>query len=158
MWSCSTSNLNQHLRQDILPDEKGLDLSARVASLHGEFFLQGDYLTTPHDNHGCQHGLSTHRAEFTFEVTQPGMYEIEGEVQATNGNNNSFWVQVDGAPSSGYLWDTGVREHFSWARVRDRSAHQNVALDLAPGPHTVTIFMREDDTRLRRLRLVRTAR
>jgi DNA-binding beta-propeller fold protein YncE len=93
-------------------------------------------------------------AAFSFDVTEAGTYAIEGGVYAPTGSADSFWVQVDGQPSAGYLWDTLQNTSYADDFVNDRNGAAQVQVDLDPGVHTVVVSLREDGTRLDDLRLV----
>ena len=99
-------------------------------------------------------GVGGDGASFQFDVTEAGNYAIEGGVWANSGNNDSFFVQVDGQPSDGYLWDTAQNTAYNDDFVNDRGGPSQVQETLSAGLHTVNVFLREDGTRLDDLRLV----
>ena len=105
-----------------------------VDELHGSIFAPGDDY-----------------AEFCFDVPNDGTYELVGAVDGPDGDSDSFYVTVDGAPSGGYLWDVGS----GWVSdaVSDRGGADPVVVDLSAGQHTVRVYLREDGTRLDSLSL-----
>lgn len=91
---------------------------------------------------------------FTFTVAVEGTYKIKGSVKAPNGSDDSFWVQVDGGPSDGFLWDVGNSSSYSDDYVAHRYGDDPVTVTLGPGEHTVTLSLREDGTYVQSLELV----
>jgi hypothetical protein len=137
-----------------------LELTATDASLFGFFVLSPDnsFIQVPEgsgNEYDFSEGLS--RAEFTFNVTTAGSYQIEGDV-LTSGSfvdeSDSFYVQVDSSPVTAYLWDTGTHTTFTPVLVTNRFVAGPVTVDLSAGTHTVTIYLREDGTQLSGLKLV----
>ncbi|MEM8924530.1 MAG: hypothetical protein AAGD35_13595 [Actinomycetota bacterium] len=96
-------------------------------------------------------------ATFVFRVNQAGQYKMRGIVTAPNGGDDSFWVSTSlDEHETRYLWDT------RWGRdvpdfVNNRSnGRQDVVLDVpAFTTFAVTVQLREDNTRLRELGIVR---
>lgn len=97
-------------------------------------------------------------AIFTFTVPEPGRYVVWGRVHARAGNDNSFYVSMDGgeelawhtpapgATTDGWQWDpisNGVDDAFT----------DPVVFSLDAGRHQLRIRNREDGTRLRELRV-----
>ena len=134
-----------------------LDLPASSASLSGAFVLSADsqYVHVP-ETFGDYYDFtpSTGSAQFTFTVTTAGLYQIEADIFANSFGSDSFFVQVDGGPSTPYLWDTG--QHYSSfvpTLVTNRGESGAVTLNLTPGQHVVTFFLREDNTQIGGVRL-----
>ena len=95
-----------------------------------------------------------HKITFTFEIPKDGTYRIKGSVHAANGSDDSFWVKVNDNPAGGYLWDalqnTGYQEDY----VNDRNGADPVEVSLEKKrENTVTVYLREDGTRLDRIEL-----
>jgi len=88
------------------------------------------------------------RLEYSFTVEQEGSYRIKGRVYAPNGNDDSFWVRVDGEPSGGYLWEVLQNTEYLPDYVSDRGGEDPVQVCLTAGTHTVSVYLREDGTRL----------
>ena len=95
------------------------------------------------------------RADYCFQVTTAGVYRIRGWVYAAQSSTNSFFVQVDGSPAAGYLWDVRLNTAYLTDYVNDRQAVvvDPVEVSLGVGDHSLTVFMREDGTRLDKLEL-----
>ncbi len=106
----------------------------------------GNYMTAPN---------GAHRAEYCFTVATAGIYRLKGWVYAPNGSDNSFFVAVDGVPTKGYLWDTLQSTNYSADYVSQRGGADPVEVALSAGEHTVTVYKREDGTRLDRVALER---
>jgi uncharacterized repeat protein (TIGR03806 family) len=97
-----------------------------------------------------------HRAEFTFVVPHAGQWLLRGLVRAPDGTSDSFWVEIDGSAATGsvHLWDTGpVGTTYVWDYLNNRNVADPVVLNLSAGAHTVTVYGRDDGTRLARLEL-----
>ncbi len=120
----------------------------------------GKYLWLPEGSFPNNNGppiATQRRAEFTFVVPQTGQWLLRGQVLATNTENDSFNVEIDGNQALGSvsLWDVAVSSTaYIWDYVNSRTpAVDPVILTLTAGTHSVTIFAREDGTRLARLEL-----
>ncbi len=136
-----------------------LEIEAENAHLSGNFRIGSDsnasgghYIYTANGT-GFNNFGSSNRAEFVFNISQAGAYAIEGDVYAPDGNDDSFWVAVDGSPSSGYLWDTANNTNYNSDFVNNRNVTDQVIVNLTAGQHVITIYQREDGTRLDALRL-----
>jgi hypothetical protein len=90
----------------------------------------------------------------TTTTTTTSNYKLLGSVLASNGNDNSFDVTVDGLPSGGYLWDTSTAGGYHNDHVADRDGMDPVTVWLTAGSHTVTLHHREDGTFAESLQLV----
>ncbi|MEL6820790.1 MAG: NPCBM/NEW2 domain-containing protein, partial [Calditrichota bacterium] len=140
----------------------GLVREAEDATLSGRFEIGTDpaasggaYVHAP-DGSGDEYGGITpdDYAEFCFTVAEEGTYEIHGWIYADGGDNNSFFVTLDGLPTAGYLWDTSENTMYDKDLVSDRNGPDPVQMMLTPGNHTVRLYLREDGTRIDKLELV----
>ena len=136
-----------------------LTQEAEAGILAGNFVVANDaaasggqFIEVPNGN-GNQNSLSGHAAEYCFTVTTAGTYRLNTIVRASGSNNNSFFVTVDGSPSSGYLWDARISSGFTNDYVNQRNGADPVEFVLAPGEHTILVYQREDGTQLDRLTL-----
>ena len=88
------------------------------------------------DTNDKKAGNTSSNVEFDLHVPVTGSYQLIGEVVAPSTSSDSFWVQVDGQPRDGTVWDLpegpGIRQA------------QFGPLTLGAGPHTVVLSMRED--------------
>lgn len=57
---------------------------------------------------------------FTFKNVAAGQYKIKGWVYAAHGDDDSFFVKVDGGPAGGYLWDTLINTAYQADYVSHR--------------------------------------
>lgn len=112
----------------------------------------GQYIHVPNGTGDSKLNGSS-QAAFCLRVTTPGIYYLKGWVHADGGANDSFFVQVDGAPASGYLWDTLRNTFYDMDYVSDRRGANPVELTLAAGDHEVVFHLREDGTRLDKIEL-----
>jgi len=130
--------------------------AASEASLSGSFVLAGNgqYIEVP-ENVGDQYTFNNNlsRADFSFTVKTAGSYRLVGDTLSPNGTSDSFFVSVNGQPSTPYLWDTTNSNSFISGYVINRGSSAPVAVNLAEGEHTVSIYHREDGTQLSQLSL-----
>ena len=54
--------------------------------------------------------------------------------------SDSFYVQVDGSPTSGYLWDILPNTTYASDFVNDRGMVDPVEVQLTAGQHIVNVF------------------
>ena len=100
----------------------------------------GGYISVP--NGAGRQGY----AQYKFSISEPGEYLIWGRVLAANGEDNSFFVSIDGGESS--LWDTQISSNWIWDQVSDRNGADPVVYFLDKGEHTLLIEQREDGTKI----------
>jgi hypothetical protein len=74
-------------------------------------------------------------------------------VQAAGNSSDSFWTEVDGNQGTGtvYLWEPPVGASYTWDYMSNRNGPDPVVLNLSAGSHTLTVYGRDDGTRLDRL-------
>ncbi|MCB0032967.1 MAG: hypothetical protein KDE51_03020, partial [Anaerolineales bacterium] len=75
-------------------------------------------------------------------------------VYANSGSDDSFFVDVNGSPNGGYLWDINRNTNYNPDFVNDRNGADPVEFDLSAGLNTVRVSLREDGARLDKLELV----
>ncbi|MFN8442306.1 MAG: hypothetical protein U0175_16100 [Caldilineaceae bacterium] len=139
----------------------GLRQEAESGILTGTFVVGDDpaasgghYIYAPTGSGNYYNGPNPQqRAEYCFSVPLTGTYNIYVTSYAEDSLSDSFYAQVDGQPSSGYLWDIYPISEYIKDYVNDRFLADPVEVQLSPGPHTVTVYIREDGTRLDTLEL-----
>jgi hypothetical protein len=94
-----------------------------------------------------------HKISYTFYVSVAGTYRIKGAVHAANSGDDSFWIRVNDSPAGGYLWDALQNTGYQQDYVNDRYGADPVEVSLEEGPNTVTVYLREDGTRLDKIEL-----
>lgn len=107
----------------------------------------GQYVFVDSDEDGASEPGDSF-VSFCFDVPSEGTYSVRAAVHADNGDENSFFVRIDGSPADGYLWD--IPEGSGWPHdyVGDRDGDDPVEVDLSEGQHTVTIYLREAGAQL----------
>jgi hypothetical protein len=100
--------------------------------------------TNPNGSDNSQAGSSY--VQFTFNVTEAGTYEIWGRTYALDGGMNSFWVRVDGQPTSAYRWNTATGSTYVVNRMNNNNNY--ISFNFSVGTHTVRIYKREAGTGL----------
>ena len=99
----------------------------------------GEYLMTPNGVGGKG------KVDFTFTVPQQGKYRVWGRVQGETGNDDSFFVLLDGKDRKDWHFGTtGI----AWKWVKVTHASQEVVFPLTAGEHTLTIQTREDGSKI----------
>ena len=83
---------------------------------------------------------------YTFEVTNAGKYIIWGRVLAPSGEDDSFFVSMDGGADS--TWDITRSTNWVWDKVSHRDGADPVVYNLSAGKHTLLIKQREDGSKL----------
>ena len=94
-------------------------------------------------------------ATYTVAVREQGVYFLWRHVQARDGNDNSFFVQID--DNLDHLWEIETGDDWHWDMVNDRGIADPVRFVLAAGIHTLRIKLREDGIRLDKLLLTNDA-
>jgi len=99
-------------------------------------------------------GLSGGRAAYNFTIITAGNYVIAGMVNALDGGENSFFVNIDAEPQGDYmLWDISPTSGFqqrtvSWYGNGPSSQFVPKVFNLGQGPHQLIIRGREANTLL----------
>ena len=143
------------------PDDNSLAREAQAGELIGGFetrsdpaAISGTYVYAPNGVGTRMDGPDdTHKIIYTFNILEEGTYRIKGTVYAANGSDDSFWVKVNDDPADGYLWDVLQNTGYQQDYVNDRNGADPVEVSLKAGPNTVTIYLREDGTRLDNIEL-----
>jgi hypothetical protein len=140
----------------VCPDDNELIKQAEDGVISGAFEIVEDssasggyYVHVPNRTGTRYDGPdSTHKIIYTFNVPATGTYKIKGAVYAARGSDDSFWVQVNDSPADGYLWDVVRNTSFQTDYVNDRDGADPVEVSLSAGFNTVSVYLREDGTRL----------
>ncbi len=90
-------------------------------------------------------------ATYTVTISQAGTYILWGRVQAHDGNDNSFFVQMDDDLDN--LWEVKTGKQWHWDKVNDRDIADPMRFVLQSGVHTIRIKLREDGTKLDKMLL-----
>lgn len=144
---------------DVLATTTQANLSASVdeATIGSAFVSDGTGYGVP-EGFGYRSGPTgdaAHAIRFDFHVTDAGTYQFVGTVRSDTTPslyaNDSFWVTVDGTGS--YLWDSAPSATYVASTVNNRGSGV-VERYLDAGPHTVTVWLREDGTHIAALELV----
>ncbi|MCB0090347.1 MAG: hypothetical protein KDE54_20730 [Caldilineaceae bacterium] len=87
-----------------------------------------------------------YRVDICVTVSALATYELWGWTVAPDAGSDSFYIQLDGAPSTPAKWNL----------VRSTGFEANktpLKLSLSPGQHTVSVFLREDGAQLDKIEL-----
>ena len=120
--------------------DKTVDFTGNRAVI-GKQPVPEHYLTTPA-------GASAGRAEWTFNLTEPGKYRISGLTRAGGPRadaSDSFFIKVDGGRQ--LRWDTNTGRNWRWSIVPQ-------IFKLGAGRHRIVISTREQQAELAALRLL----
>jgi uncharacterized repeat protein (TIGR03806 family) len=120
----------------------------------------GSYLVLPEGDYPGNHNLPVkpqHRAEFGFVVPHAGQWLLRGRIRPPSTSSDSFWIEFDGNQANGTVrqWDIAPTGNaYVWEDLDDPDDGDTITLNLTAGAHTVTVYGRDDGTRLARLELV----
>ena len=118
----------------------------------------GQYVYVPDGEGNISSPVPTNQdyVSYCFDIPAAGEYKIEGWVwfEGTRHLSDSFFVQVDDAPTNGYLWDIRKANGFVVDYVSDRRGQDPVIVYLSAGEHIVKVHLREDGTLLDKLSIV----
>ncbi len=89
--------------------------------------------------------VEANQLSFAFSVGQTQDYYFFARLNAPTGNDDSFWVRVDGGPWLRWWRSLRTGADFEWRMIDDRS------FPLAAGPHRIDFAYREDGTLLDKL-------
>ncbi len=93
-------------------------------------------------------------AEFTFNITQAGLYKLEGRYIAPNGTSDSFFVKMDDGIED--IWDLSPNtDIWNVRNVSGRFEGDVFIYNLTSGSHTFTLRGREGGAKLDKLTLVK---
>ena len=146
----------------------GLEREAEEGALSGQFVIGNDaaasggaYVWIPDGGGNALGGPGETRVDLCFTVTEAGPYQMLGSVYTDQpgGYSDSFFVAVDGGPIGGYLWDVTNNTQYQPSLVTNRTnddplVGEPVEVTLSAGQHIVTVYNREDGTRLDKLELL----
>lgn len=160
VMGAGTSVTTQYLQQILARNASeysylggGMALVTDSAAPHGQYLWLPDAAYANNFNLPVK---TQHRAEYTFIVPQAGQWLLRGLIRAADASSDSFWVEIDGNQATGSvnLWDvTPIGTTYSWDYMNNRNVADPVTLTLSAGTHTVTVYGRDDGTRLDRLEL-----
>ena len=131
----------------------GMQLVADAASPVGHYVVlpDGQFL----NNHVLP-VKTQHRAEYSFVVPHAGQWLLRGLIRPPNSGGDSFWIEIDGNQALGtvHQWDVNpTGSAYVWDLLSNFGGPDPVVLNLSAGNHTVTVYGRDDGTRLARLEL-----
>jgi len=95
-----------------------------------------------------------HKVSYCIDVPAAGSYQILATAHAHGASNDSMYLQIDGAPTGGYIWHVAQNATYEESYVTDAILGEPITLNLSAGRHTLAFFLREDDTRLDKFELV----
>jgi uncharacterized repeat protein (TIGR03806 family) len=132
----------------------GMEIVSSTGSPVGHYLVLPD---TQYPNNYVLPVKTQHRAEYRFVVPHAGQWHLRGLVRPASSSSDSFWIEIDGNQAAGtvYQWDANpLGTSYVWDLVSNFGGPDPVVLNLAAGEHTVTVYGRDDGTRLARLELV----
>lgn len=128
----------------------GQSFEAELGTLSGSMFVGNDgnasggqyvYATGGPDFNGP----NSNSLSIEFTVVEAGTFEILGNVYATNGSHDSFWVTLDGVQA---LWDTQNNTTYQGDYISNRNGADPMSYNLTPGTYSLVFSLREANTRL----------
>lgn len=130
-------------------------IQAEAGTLSGNMSVRNDALASGGQyvaGDGYASAVQDDYVEFVFDVLAAGDYTIDTLVSSPNASSDSFFVTVNGVPTTGYIWDTPEGLGYVPDQVSNRGVG-TVTLSLSPGLNAVRFHLREQDTRLDTVRL-----
>ncbi len=104
----------------------------------------GLYVTSPNTNfNNTPSPLAANQISYPFTVWTAGVYYLFGRVLVPNGNDDSFWVRIDGG--NWIRWnDLPLSPQFQWVHVfNNLSGNAQVSFALSGGNHVLEVAGRE---------------
>ncbi|GAD00645.1 carbohydrate binding domain-containing protein [Agarivorans albus] len=164
-WSISSSAKAQ-IQNELGGDNGGggndsdIIIEAEDAQLYGLFKVgndsaasAGQYIHSEYQGNYYGENVEANRAELSFTAPQAGLYALKGTTYAPNNQADSFYIKVNDNPRQ--IWDTTNSSVYEEMDVNYRNETNQVEIDISAGQHKIVVYVREDGTRLDRLRLVR---
>lgn len=108
----------------------------------------GQYVSVP-QGAGFSDGTRGGAVAYNFTAAHSGNYIIWGRVVAPSGNDDSFYVQLDGGTK--YWWGLKNGLSWKWDRVNGVGVSDPIVFPLTAGSHTLEISWREDGSKLDRI-------
>jgi len=131
----------------------GMVLVTDPAAPHGQFLWLPDGAYPNNFNLPVK---TQHRAEYSFVVPHAGQWLLRGLIRSADNSSDSFYLEIDGNQALGTIntWVTGpVGTTYAWDYLNNRDVADPAILTLNAGTHVVTVYARDDGTRLDRLEL-----
>ncbi len=138
-----------------------LRVEAEDAIIHGSFNAyfaedasEGMFVEV---SNGTGNGASLSRSEdyifFDFFVDKPGFYSINASTKGGSSMDDSFWLKV-GDEQEAFIWDIPITQTFVESKVKQRGADTYEEFYLNKGVHRITVYLREDGSKLDWLELI----
>lgn len=127
--------------QMIYPDEMAVTIGDGRAVLQPVDTSGDGYVDTPFN---LPQGAGGGSCVLDFQIREAGAYELWARVRAqdgTPGQSDSFFVQMDDTPRID--WHMPKNNTWTWGRVRTGVEQTPLSYNLQPGPHRLTLQMRE---------------
>ena len=115
--------------------------------------VERSYIHVPEGNGSHWSASDAYSATFCMTVRRDGLYRINGRTLASSSSSDSFFAKID--DGAVWTWFVAQSRRYRNDLANDYLNDDPVELWLAAGDHTVTIYAREDGTRLDRVRLER---
>ena len=92
-------------------------------------------------------------ARYCITINRDGIYRVNGRIYANSSTSDSFFIQVDGGAT--WTWFVAQSNRYRNDLGNDWLIEDPAEVYLTAGDHYVTVYAREDGTRLDRIRLER---
>ena len=132
------------------------DLNVPMQIMDDSEASSGGYIEVPNgEGNASSPSLNAGYAQYSFDVPVNGDYIIWGRVLALTGVDDSFFIAVDEQDAA--LWYPSHSADWTWQMINDRSIAGTEVHHLAAGRHTLTVYQREDGTKIDRILIVNDA-
>ncbi|MCB0093931.1 MAG: hypothetical protein KDE54_38865, partial [Caldilineaceae bacterium] len=136
-----------------IPCNPGLSAEAESGVLHGAFITVADSLAangqsvlTLNGSGSLEAPDAAHRVDICVTVATAGQYRIVAWALGPDADSDSFFLQVDGQPTTAERWTIAQGDIYAPNAAPLRPS-------LAAGEHIVSFLLREDGARLDRIEL-----
>ena len=114
----------------------------------------GGYIEVPNgEGNASSPSLDAGYAQYTVDVPANGDYVIWCRVLALTGADNSFFITIDDEQIG--TWHPTPSETWTWQQTNDRAISGTEVHHLKAGAHTLTVYQREDGTKIDRIMITK---
>lgn len=122
-------------------------LTGGFVALNDALASGGQYIEAPNGAGFETSAPNLSSATYCFNIPASGTYFLKADVLAENAGADSFFVNLD-SQADIYLWDVTRNASYTSDFLSNRGGPDPVSFTLPPGQVILTVYQREDGTRL----------